>query len=165
VPEDRSLLFSLARALYRVGRLKEAASVLERLLRLQERNVFARNMLAEIYQRMGKVDLAIQHRERVAALRKSNSRAAVGALVSLASLYHRKGEFGKAAATWERAADLQKDALLKAHYQMSAAAEYVRASKLDRAVALWQKIATSSPDEKLKEQARQQIQATQKRKE
>lgn len=162
--DKASLLLALAQVLYRQAKYEQAAVCLDQLLKEQERNVAARNLLAQVYQRLGKTDLAVQHRKLVADLGKSNPAAAIGALSCLAGFYQRKGDHARAAETWEKAASLQKDAALGAQYRMAAAGEYAQARKWDRAIALCQEVIQTTPDEALKSQATQQLEKARKRK-
>lgn len=161
VPDHPLLLLTLAKVLYRQRKFEQAAVVLELLLRSQKHNVNARGMLAQVYQRLGNTDLAMQHRRLVASLGKSNRMAAIGALTSLAGFYHRQREFGRAAQTWEKAAELQKDPGLSAQYRMAAAREHAQAGNYDRAIALWQTVIKASTDDSLRDQAQREIKRAQ----
>ncbi|NOZ23220.1 MAG: tetratricopeptide repeat protein [Planctomycetes bacterium] len=157
VPDNRPLLFTYARMLYRLGDYDKAVAPLEKLIQRHGQDVAARNMLADIYNRMGKTDLAIEQRAKIADLMKRNPRAATGALVNLAALYHRKHDYAKAAGKWKRAAALQKNPIMKAQFLMSAANEYAQGQDQAKAAALLQEVIRSAPNEDLINQARERL--------
>lgn len=163
LPDHPQLPMALAKTLQRQGKFAEAATVLDKIVQARKTDVAARNLLAEVYQQLGKTDAAIQHREQVAALGKSNTGAAIGALISLAGLYHRKGDFCAAGARWEAAADLQKDPRLRAQYRVSAGMEYAQGGDIARAVAVWREVAKTCPDKGLKDQAEELVRKTTKK--
>jgi len=157
VPDNPSLLLMLAKVLHRRRQLEPAATCLEQLLRVDARNLGARNLLAEIYQRQGKLELAVKHRRFVASMGSSNPDAAIGALSCLAGLHHRNGDFAEAAAAWEKAAGLQKDPALRAHYRMAAASEHAKAGRVDRATGIWKEILRTCTDDALVARAQQEL--------
>ncbi|MEW6357650.1 MAG: PEGA domain-containing protein [Planctomycetota bacterium] len=164
VPDNPALLFLYAQTLYRLGDFERAVAPLERLVQLHDQNAPARHMLAEIYSRTGRAEMALRHREKIAEMMKRNPRAATGALVNLAAMHQRNGDHAEAAKKWEQAAALQTEPRMKAYFQMSAANEHAEAGRRDRAIGLLKEVLKAAPDDELKEKAQERLQQIQEEK-
>jgi tetratricopeptide (TPR) repeat protein len=85
------------------GRLDEAAAAYEHAIVSQPDSPFLYRELAAVERRQDKVDAALEHLHKAAALDPSDARS----LVQIGDILASKGELDEAIATYERAADIE----------------------------------------------------------